>query len=92
MRAILMRVVSAAMVWAGPETETRQAPAPRSEAAQQEITGCLDQRGESYVLKSEKNMKEVTALKGKAFSDDNFARYVGHTVTVYGTRNGNFFR
>jgi hypothetical protein len=92
MRAILMLIVCAVMLWAGPETKRGKHPTSRSEAAQQEITGCLDQRGESYVLKSEKDMKEVTALKGKAFSDDNFARYVGHTVTVYGSKDRDLFQ
>jgi hypothetical protein len=92
MRAILMVILSAAMIWAAPETKRGKHPTPRSEDAKQEITGCLDQRGERYVLKSKEDMKEVTALKGKAFSDDNFARYVGHTVTVYGSKDRDVFQ
>ena len=47
----------------------------------------------SYVLKSKKNMKEVTALKGKGFSEDNFARYVGSKpLPSMGPRNVTFFR
>jgi hypothetical protein len=92
MKTLRMLILSAVVVWAGPESKRGKHPAPKSDAAQQEITGCLDQRGESYVLKSEKDMKEVIALKGKAFSDDNFARYVGHTVTVYGARDREIFQ
>jgi hypothetical protein len=88
MKAILVALFAVAVVWAGPEPKGKKRPAERPQVAQQGLTGCLDQRGESYVLKSVKDMKEVTALKGKAFSDDDFARYVGHTVTVYGTKNG----
>lgn len=53
-------------------------------SATQAITGCLDQRGESYVLTELTEMRKVTTLKGEAFSDDNFARYVGHKVTAHG--------
>jgi len=48
------------------------------------LTGCLDQRGESYYLAGQA-MQQEARLRGKAFSDDNFARYVGHKVTVQGT-------
>jgi len=82
-KSILLALMIAALGLAGPD------PKPKASSTKsQEITGCLDQRGDGYVLKSEKDMKDVTRLKGKAFSDDNFARYVGHTVTVSGTRDG----
>jgi len=48
------------------------------------ITGCLDQQGEGYVLRELSTAGTVSALKGEMFSDDNFARYVGHKVTVHG--------
>lgn len=73
----------AALGFAGPDPKQKASP-----TKSQKITGCLDQRGEGYVLKSEKDMKDVTKLKGKAFSDDSFARYVGHKVTVSGDRDG----
>jgi hypothetical protein len=81
----------AAVGVAGPDSKRSKDPAGKAKAAQQQITGCLDQRAEAYVLKSEKDMTAVTTLKGKAFSDDNFARYVGHTVTVSGTMDGDLF-
>ena len=54
------------------------------------MTGCLDQQGETYVLRGLDQARRVATLRGKAFSDDNFARYVGHKVTVYGnvTKDG----
>jgi hypothetical protein len=81
----------AAVVLAGPDSKRTKDPAAKPKAAQQQITGCLDQRGEAYVLKSEKDMSAVTTVRGKALSDDNFARYVGHTVSVSGTKDGDLF-
>ena len=50
----------------------------------QSVTGCLDQQGEAYVLRDLKDAAKVAVLRGKAFKDDNFAKYVGHKVTVHG--------
>jgi hypothetical protein len=77
----------------GPQTKTAKEPAKKSSqnaaekarSAVKTLTGCLDQQGEGYVLRELRTAGAVSALKGKAFSDDNFARYVGHKVTVHGT-------
>lgn len=53
-------------------------------AKAESLTGCVDQRGETYIL-SGAQMKEEAKLSGKAFADENFARYIGHLVTVRGT-------
>ena len=29
-------------------------------------------------------MKQISTLRAKGFTDDNFARYIGHKVTVHG--------
>jgi hypothetical protein len=52
------------------------------------VTGCLDQRQEGYILSDSADMAKVITLKGKAFSDDNFARFIGQKVTVHGTVEG----
>jgi hypothetical protein len=57
----------------------------KARLASTSLTGCLDQQGETYVLRELATAGAVSTLKGKAFSDDNFARYVGHKVTVHGT-------
>jgi hypothetical protein len=78
-----------AMLWAVPDESrpsgkrARKAAEPAS-SRQTTITGCLDQRGEQYVIRSIDDMARVTALKGKGFSDDNFARYIGQQVKVEG--------
>lgn len=49
------------------------------------MTGCIDQRGERYILTEDERLNKRAVLRGRAFSDDNFARYVGHRVTVQGS-------
>lgn len=49
------------------------------------FTGCVDQRGENYVLANDRNLKTEAILHGDGFSDDNFARHLGHQVSIRGT-------
>jgi len=49
------------------------------------MTGCIDQRGENYVLTGDDELKKKAVLRGRTFSDDNFARYLGHKVKVQGS-------
>lgn len=48
------------------------------------MQGCVDQRGEQYVLTGDVQLKKKAVLKGGAMSEDNFARYIGHKVKVEG--------
>jgi hypothetical protein len=82
---------TACLMWAAPQTEQPKPSRQTQKAKQTTMTGCVDERGERYVLSSESDMSKLTTLKGKAFSDDNFARYVGHKVTVHGSLNGESF-
>jgi len=82
MRWISILLASAVLVMAADKKpRKKQSPAAKGQSS---LTGCLDQRGELYVLRSESDMRRVSTLKGKGFSEDNFARYIGHKVTVYG--------
>ena len=83
-RVLLPLMIVLSLAWSAPETQTKT-KAKRSRTAGSTITGCLDQRGETYVLRELGTAGTVSTLKGKGFSDDNFARYVGHKVTVHGT-------
>ncbi|HYI93443.1 MAG TPA: hypothetical protein VEX68_07860 [Bryobacteraceae bacterium] len=83
---VLAAVVLAFALSDGPDKDPKTA-----KHVQTERSGCLDQSGEQYVLKSETDMTVVTKLKGKGFSDDNFARYLGHKVLVQGTSKGDVF-
>jgi hypothetical protein len=58
-------------------------PKPKRPAAQVAV-GCLDQRGEAYVLTGDRELRRIVTLQGDGFSDDNFARYLGHKVKVQG--------
>jgi hypothetical protein len=91
-RYLAIVVFVASILCAGPEQKAKKKSATAAEETQAAaLTGCIDQRGESYILASEADMSKVTVLKGKGFSNDNFARYVGHKVTVRGTQNRDVF-
>lgn len=72
------------------EPRERDQSRERKEArkATEPMTGCVDQRGETYRLMPEGRATGGTVLRGRAFSDDNFARYVGHKVSVEGSLEG----
>jgi hypothetical protein len=67
-----------------PAKRGKGAPAVKSTS----FTGCIDQRGENYVLTGDKELRTVAVLHGEGFNDDNFAREMGHKVTVEGTLAG----
>jgi hypothetical protein len=49
------------------------------------LTGCVDERDGQYVLTNDTNLQTVARLQPEAGSaDDNFARHMGHKVTVRG--------
>ena len=91
MRWLSILVALASLLCANPEEKRQNKPITASEKTQSSITGCLDQRGERYILASEADMSKVTVLKGKGMPDDNFARYIGHKVTVRGAQNRDIF-
>jgi hypothetical protein len=84
MRSILLIALASLLPAVGQEDrdkpESRQRRAPTAETT---ITGCVDQKGDLFVLIGP-HMQNETVLKGRAFSDDNFARFVGHKATVRG--------
>jgi hypothetical protein len=84
-------VALAGLLSASPEEKHEKKPAAASENTQSSLTGCLDQRGERYIVASEGDMSKVTALKAKGMPDDNFARYIGHKVTLRGVQKGEIF-
>jgi hypothetical protein len=53
--------------------------------AKDSLTGCVDERDGQYVLTNDTNLQTVARLQPEAGSpDDNFARYMGHKVTLRG--------
>jgi hypothetical protein len=64
----------------GSKNKNKDAPAAQSTS----MTGCVDQQGADYILAGLSAMKPKAKLRGEAFSNENFARFVGHSVTVHG--------
>src|SRR5690348_10925977 len=53
-------------------------------AAAQAVTGCMDEKPEGYVIRSDDALRELAQLEPVGFEKAIFARYVGHKVTVSG--------
>ena len=81
-RLLTLTLIAATFLSAQKEDKTRKDSAPKAKV--EALAGCVDERGETYVLVGDVRLKVIAKLKGRAFSDDNFARYVGHKVTVHG--------
>lgn len=50
----------------------------------QSITGCVDEKTTDYILRTSDMLKELARLEPVGFDAKNFARFVGHKVTVSG--------
>jgi hypothetical protein len=48
------------------------------------LAGIIDQRGETFVLSDEKQLRPQVTLRPKGFSSDNFARFVGFRARIKG--------
>jgi len=54
-------------------------------AAKDSLTGCIDERDGQYVLTNDTDLQPIARLQPAAGSaEDNFARHMGHKVTVRG--------
>lgn len=84
LRVLLFLMLAAPLTWSAPDKSAKK-PVQKSKTVTQSMTGCVDEKGETYVLRDLTAARAITTLRGKGFSDDNFARYVGHKVTVHGT-------
>jgi hypothetical protein len=87
----ILALTLAAPAWPAEDPKSGAKGSPKSGTSRQRTTekaktlsGCLDQRGESYVLMGTSATGVLATLQGKGFSNDNFARYVGHKVTLHG--------
>lgn len=49
------------------------------------MTGCIDEQDGLYVLTKGPELKVAAKLQADGFASENFARYVGHTVTIRGS-------
>lgn len=79
MRNFLGLLMMAVTVAAAPPQSGKTQPAKAS------LTGCVDERDGQYVLTNDTNLQPTARLKPAAGSpEDNFARHMGHKVTVRG--------
>ena len=56
----------------------------KSPAKMDTITGCVDEKSDVYILRTEDQLKELATLEPVGFDRTNFARFVGHKVAVSG--------
>ena len=56
----------------------------KSPAKMDTITGCVDEKSDVYVLRTDDMLKELATLEPVGFDRTNFARFVGHKVAVSG--------
>jgi hypothetical protein len=70
----------AVCVAAAPPQSGKARPATKAS-----LTGCVDERDGQYVLTNDTNLQPTARLQPAAGSpEDNFARHMGHKVTVRG--------
>jgi hypothetical protein len=48
------------------------------------MTGCVDEKSSEYVLFTDDMLKEIAKLESVGFERTNFARFVGHKVSITG--------
>lgn len=75
---IFLVIVFSATVSAGSESPAKRKPKLSS------MTGCVDEKPGRYVLVEDTNLKELVELEPVNFDKENFAKYLGHKVTVRG--------
>ena len=83
-QAVLALFLAGTAIGGAADTTTNRKSSPTRSPVTEAMTGCLDQRGEAYYIAGP-DLKAEAKLKGKSFSDDNFAQYIGHLVTVTGS-------
>lgn len=81
---LLALLVQGARPAAGADKKEKKA-AP---AKTQTLTGCVDETPSGYVLRGDRQLKQIAALEPVGFVKENLARYVGHKVTVSGKQAG----
>ncbi|HLY20231.1 MAG TPA: hypothetical protein VKR61_23550 [Bryobacteraceae bacterium] len=81
-----MRSLGAALLLTGALAAVlAQSGKPLKSATKASLTGCVDEREGQYVLTDDKNLQPTARLQPAAGTpEDNFARHMGHKVTVRG--------
>lgn len=85
MRNLLLLLMLAAGVAAATSQSGKTRP-----AAKASLTGCVDEHDGQYLLTNDTNLQPTARLQPAAGSpEDNFARHMGHKVTVRGVLSKN---
>ena len=73
------------------EPPTKQAEKPRKSDPKGTVSlsGCMDEHDGQFILIHEQTRDLIATLEAEGFPSENFARHLGHTVTVRGTSNPN---
>lgn len=79
-------MIASAALGSAQKKKTKGNPARAAKTAS--FTGCIDQKAENYVLTGDRELRTIAVLHGDGFDDDNFARDMGHKVTIEGTLAG----
>jgi hypothetical protein len=86
-RVVLMGVLFCLAVQAaGKPDQSAPAPNKASPAAQQTLTGCIDEQDGHYVLLDDLMLK-ITGLQSAGTDQEVFAKHLGSKVQVKGTRS-----
>src|SRR6266568_1591235 len=67
-----------------PLSETAQKEKKSKAPPSQTLTGCVDEKGSDYFLSTDDSLKEIAVLESVGFEKANFARFVGHKVSITG--------
>ena len=70
------------------EARTKE-PSRDSPSSAISMTGCIDEQDGAYVLTKGPELTVAAKLQADGFAAENFAKHVGHTVTIRGTLAGN---
>lgn len=73
------------------EPPTKQAKQPKKAEPKTATTlsGCVDEQDGQYVLIHDQTRNLIATLEAEGFPTENFAKHLGHKVTVRGTSNPN---
>jgi hypothetical protein len=75
---------------AGPAPQQKQdsnQPKSRPPKGGASLTGCVDEQDGQYVLVDDRTLSPIANLEADGFPTENFAKHLGHKVTVRGTSN-----
>src|SRR5262249_60008015 len=71
-------------LWGAPGSRRGRKGKKAAKPQNQTLTGCVDEKSGDYVLTSDDALKHIAALESVGFDKTNFARFVGHKVSITG--------